>query len=115
MPLIQWAEFKYDFFKLRKLRSKPKRYSLLPQTGYKLMVLFIFTILIIVLLNNIYFISRFPHSNYMDVIILFKKCYSENNITVAFFSNVTQCGPYTSNISASQSFEYSIRSTTAYF
>jgi hypothetical protein len=67
-PLILIAEFKFDVFKLKYLRSIPIKFNLQQENGYLIMFLFIFTSLIICIFNTIFYISNFPHNNYAEVI-----------------------------------------------
>lgn len=67
IPLINYIEFKYLYFKIRKLRCFYNRISLDVEDGYYLMFMFIISILILCCIHAIFYISDYNKTNYLLV------------------------------------------------
>lgn len=70
-PIILFLEFKFDFYKLKTLRSKPIKFNIQSENGFLIMFLFIFTVFLIIVFNTVFYISKSPHGNFVNVIIFF--------------------------------------------
>jgi hypothetical protein len=95
-PLLLWAEFKFDVFKLKKLRSKPNKYHLKQENGSLIMILFNVMLLLVIVFNSIFYLAKIPHNYYME-------CYNTPNGNQAFIGQKL-CGPFGSTIPVSSTF-----------
>jgi hypothetical protein len=66
-PLLLLAEFKFDVFKLKSMRSKPIKFNLKKENGHLIMILFKLTIVFICIFSTLFYISLQPHGNYVQV------------------------------------------------
>ena len=66
-PLFLIVQFKFEFHKLKHLRSKPEKLSLRNDTGFFIMTMFNISIVIILGFLVVFYISEIPHSTFMEV------------------------------------------------
>jgi hypothetical protein len=71
IPLLILAEFKFEKFKLIKMREKPLKFDIEKEDGSLLMRLFRFNLILIMVFNILFYIAKIPHLNYLQVRLFF--------------------------------------------
>jgi hypothetical protein len=71
IPLLLFLEYKYNIFKLTKLREKPIQFNLEQENGYMTMILFNIAMILLVCFHVIFYITMMPHNNRAEVIYIF--------------------------------------------
>lgn len=69
MPLLIFVDFKFEKFKLLHLREKPIKFDIEKEDGSLIMRIFRFNLILIIVFNILFYISKIPHLNYLQVIL----------------------------------------------
>lgn len=68
-PVIEFIQFKWTYYKVRKWRSKQQFITLQAATGYTLMIIFNISLFLIILFHCLLFIAKYPHDYFLGVSI----------------------------------------------
>lgn len=90
-PILLYIDFKFEYINVKYYFEKPEKLSLQEKTGFFIMTLFAFTMIGVVGVFIIYFVSSITNTGFM-------KCYQNSvNQIYEYYDTSLSCGPFSNN------------------